>query len=230
MVIICHKMTTCVFFHVRIASSSHRSERSFRLPTCFSSKFSYFGGRLYFNIITHRLRLNYTCGVLRSFHLIPHPVQAGTSPNPGEICPRPLAVLSGLSSCDVIWSSIRLFEVRSIALPFSDHACRFSDVHPKSCVLLTCPGGLTVFSDIVMWCKHSTRSCKELQQLQQRSHRNLFWFVRPLSASVLLRASIGWQGRGTGEGEDGRMTRDWEHALFLAVCHQILVGGSKQQL
>ena len=53
---------------VRVASSSHRLQRSFRLLTS-SSNMSYFGGRHYPNISSHRFSLNYTCGVFRSFNV-----------------------------------------------------------------------------------------------------------------------------------------------------------------
>ena len=56
------------FLCVRVASSSHRSERSFRLLTSSSNMSSSFGRRHYPNIISHRFRLNYTCGVCRSFN------------------------------------------------------------------------------------------------------------------------------------------------------------------
>ena len=77
MVIMRHKMKTC-FLRVRVASSSHRSERSFRLLTSSSNMSFYFRGRQCPNIITHGFGLNHTCGVFRSFNFSParHLIQA----------------------------------------------------------------------------------------------------------------------------------------------------------
>ena len=62
------KMKTVCFLRVRVASSSHRSERWFRVLISSSNMSSYFGGRRWPNIISLRFGLNYTCGVLRSFN------------------------------------------------------------------------------------------------------------------------------------------------------------------